>query len=282
VQDNPNFNVNDEFGTSIRVCTDPTDPTCQTRVILRQPAVLINYNQNSFLEVAESALYAVTASFANTASLAVLALSASNATAVEYINVLNKPTLISSSTQVELENISGTAFGNNNFIFPQDLSVLGSLNAQTLIISSSALYSSGSTKFGDSIGDTHQFTGSLSVNSNINAASITGSFKGDGSQLTGLVATGLVANLRISGSTGSDVLSLLTDTLSVLGTNGVTAVVTDNTLTINIPLGIVSSSEQITTLLPSGVVSSSAQATTWTVATASLAVTASYMNGGYY
>jgi len=65
--DNPDFNVNDEFGASIRVCTDPTDPTCQTRVILRQPAVLINYGQIPIPDVAESALFAVSASIASAA-----------------------------------------------------------------------------------------------------------------------------------------------------------------------------------------------------------------------
>ena len=70
--------------------------------------------------------------------------------------------------------------------------------------------------------------------------SFTGSFKGDGSQLTGLVT-----DLRISGSTGNDTLSLLTDTLTITGSNGVTAVVTDNKVTIGIPTGTVSASSQV-------------------------------------
>ena len=70
--------------------------------------------------------------------------------------------------------------------------------------------------------------------------SFTGSFKGDGSQLTGLVT-----DLRISGSTGSDTLSLLTDTLALSGSNGVTTVVTNNTVTIGIPTGTVSASSQV-------------------------------------
>jgi len=49
----------------------------------------------------------------------------------------------------------------------------------------------------------------------------------------------------ISGSTGSDTVNLLTDTLSVLGSNGVTTVVTDNTLTVGIPAGTVSASSQV-------------------------------------
>jgi hypothetical protein len=168
--DNPNFNVNDEFGAFVGFCPDPSDPTLQTRVIIRKPAYYINVDQTPILDVAESAIRANTASLAFTSSVSILALSASNAAAVEYISVLNKPTLVSSSTQIQLSNISGTTFGNYNFTFPQDVSVLGTLRAQTLVISSSALYSSGSTKFGDSLDDTHQFTGSLTVFGSISGA----------------------------------------------------------------------------------------------------------------
>jgi trimeric autotransporter adhesin len=70
--------------------------------------------------------------------------------------------------------------------------------------------------------------------------SFTGSFRGDGSQLTGLVT-----DLRITGSTGTDTVSLLTDSLSLLGSNGVTTVVTNNTVTIGIPTGTVSASSQV-------------------------------------
>jgi hypothetical protein len=48
-----------------------------------------------------------------------------------------------------------------------DLTVLGSVNARQFnisVISSSILFQSGSTKFGDTSDDTHQFTGSVSIN----------------------------------------------------------------------------------------------------------------------
>lgn len=104
--------------------------------------------------------------------------------------------------------------------------------------------------------------------------SFSGSFVGDGSGLSGIAST-----LSFSGSTsGNDTLNLKTETLIFSGSNGITATVTDNTVTFaapegtvtssaqinytglqNIPVGIVSSSAQVTTLLPPGSVSSSGQ-----------------------
>jgi hypothetical protein len=95
------------------------------------------------------------------------------------------------------------------------------------------------------------FTGSAEISGSLYVfgGTISGSFVGDGSGLTGLVT-----DLRISGSTGSDVVSLISDDLTFAGTNGVTTTVTNNTVTIGIP---------------EGTVSSSAQAVDWTVASAS-------------
>lgn len=78
-----------------------------------------------------------------------------------------------------------------------DLEVQGTASFNVLVTtyeSSSIIYSSGSTKFGDTIDDTHQFTGSISLSgSNVDftqstgvSGSFSGSFVGDGSQLTGI------------------------------------------------------------------------------------------------
>jgi len=84
-------------------------------------------------------------------------------------------------------------------------------------------------------------TGSLFVTAAVSASSFTGSFQGDGSQLTGIAST-----LAISGSTsGTDVVNLKTEALTFSGSNGITATVTDNTVTFTAPAGTVSSSAQI-------------------------------------
>ncbi len=86
-------------------------------------------------------------------------------------SVLNYiPVIVSQSSQIELNNISGSTFANTNFTFPQDLVVQGKLTAQefhTELISSSIIYESGSTKFGDTLDDTHQFTGSVYISGSI-------------------------------------------------------------------------------------------------------------------
>ena len=83
------------------------------------------------------------------------------------------------------------------------------------------------------------FIGPVTVASGA-TGSFSGSFSGDGSQLSGLVT-----DLRISGSTGSDTINLLTDDLSILGSNGITTTITDNTITVNLPLGAVTASSQV-------------------------------------
>ena len=66
-----------------------------------------------------------------------------------------------------------------------DLTVLGAVNAKQFnisIISSSVLFESGSSKFGNTSDDIHSFTGSVQVTGSVTATS----FVGDGSGLTGL------------------------------------------------------------------------------------------------
>ena len=68
----------------------------------------------------------------------------------------------------------------------------------------------------------------LATLTNVTASgSFSGSFKGDGSLLTGIAST-----LAFSGSTGNDTLNLKTEALLVTGSNSISAAVTNNTITI--------------------------------------------------
>ena len=81
--------------------------------------------------------------------------------------------------------ISGSALVTN------DLTILGAVNARQFnisVISSSVLFESGSSKFGNTSDDIHSFTGSVQISG---SQTITGSvtattFVGDGSGLTGI------------------------------------------------------------------------------------------------
>jgi hypothetical protein len=76
-----------------------------------------------------------------------------------------------------------------------DLTVLGTVNARQFnisIISSSVLFESGSSNFGNSTDDVHSFTGSVQIDGAITAST----FVGDGSGLTGLVVDLSTAQLN--------------------------------------------------------------------------------------
>ncbi len=118
-------------------------------------------------------------------------------------------------------------FGNS-VTMTGSLVVTGFIETQelrTTYISSSILYRSGSTKFGDELGDTHSFTGSLSVSGSI---SVPGSGLVSGSsQITYSGLSGVPSGI-ISGSA-------------------------------QLPSGVISGSAQVISSLPSGTVSGSAQ-----------------------
>ena len=60
------------------------------------------------------------------------------------------------------------------------------------------------------------------------SGSFTGSFKGDGSGLTGIAS-----QLSFSGTSGTDTLNLKTETLTINGSDGIATSVTDNTITVS-------------------------------------------------
>lgn len=79
----------------------------------------------------------------------------------------------------------GTTTISGSQIVTSDLTVLGQVNARQFnisIISSSVLYESGSSNFGNSSDDIHTFTGSLQITGSVTASY----FVGDGSGLTNL------------------------------------------------------------------------------------------------
>jgi hypothetical protein len=126
---------------------------------------------------------------------------------VQYSNVADKPSgIVSSSVQVRGYNVFATT-GSNQFDGSQSvtgsLTVTGQVIAQTLNVqevTSSIVFSSGSNRFGNSLGNTQQFTGSVSV---------TGSLTSNGA-LTGTNA--IFSSLEVFDNSNSGILKLSRDT----------------------------------------------------------------------
>ena len=96
-----------------------------------------------------------------------------------YASLTGTPTLVSASSQVALNALTGTTFSNNSFYFPIDLRVEGNLTAQqiyTEYVSSSVIYESGSSKFGDTTDDVMSVTGSIKVLGGSISGSMVGMF----------------------------------------------------------------------------------------------------------
>ena len=157
--------------------------------------------------------------------------------------------VVSSSAQT-IKNLAGTniisssaqrsvlGLGINDSPTFTNLTLTGDLTARQLIISSSVInvtqsFSSGSNIFGNDMLDTHQFTGSVYV-----TGSVYGTFVGDGSGLTNLVAAG-----TLSSSQQIQNFGFITSS--------------DWNQLVNKPSGIVSSSSQV--LFGTGIISSSNQ-----------------------
>jgi hypothetical protein len=87
---------------------------------------------------------------------------------------------------------------------------------QTLLVTSSIIFESGSTKFGDTADDTHQFTGSLSVLGNVSSSV---GFSGSGANITNSPNSGLVnSSVTVNGTAislgGSGTVTAAAGTLS--------------------------------------------------------------------
>ena len=80
--------------------------------------------------------------------------------------------------QIASGSVSASISPDNGFRVNTDVYIDGTLTAKEIhtdYVTSSVLYQSGSTKFGDTSDDNHLFTGSVLVNGNVSATSITGS-----------------------------------------------------------------------------------------------------------
>ena len=171
---------------------------------------------------------------------------------------LNSFTSSATTRLNSIEGVSGSyaTTGSNQFkndqVITGSLTVTGFIDAQelrTTYISSSILYRSGSTKFGDELSDNHSFTGSLLVSGTISVPGsnlVSGSsqvlngsgvFSGSAQLPSGIVSSSAqtIANLpsgTVSGSVQVDVMSTTNIArLATTGSNVFTGALTGTTAT---------------------------------------------------
>jgi hypothetical protein len=138
----------------------------------------VSASLKTFATDADTALSASLAVDITTNASDIISVSSSAASdiATNVVNIGSNTTKITS-----LEAVTGSyaTTGPNQFVGDQnitgDLTVTGTITAQEFhseFISSSIIYESGSTKFGDTADDNHDFTGSLRVSGSITAIDI--------------------------------------------------------------------------------------------------------------
>jgi hypothetical protein len=181
--------------------------------------------------------------------------SGSVATEITALNATTASLLNYTASQNSRNGTYATT-GSNTFSGIQtvnsNLVVTGSITAQTLVVqtvTSSVSFVTGSTKFGAVIGNTHQFTGSVSVSGSVTATS----FAGSGANLTSIPNAAL-NNSTISGIALGNNLATLTIGTGLSGTSyngstGVTISMTNTSFfigTTSISLGRTSATQTLT------------------------------------
>ena len=145
---------------------------------------------------------------------------------------------------------TGSSFHKGNTSIDGNLTVTGRITGEEYhneFVSSSIVYKSGSTQFGNSLDDTHVFSGSVDIHTSLRATSITSSqdFKVGGNMTVdgNLTAAGVTssAGLRVSG--GSSIIIGSTFQVGDLNVNGATSITGD----LNVSGGITGSDIQTTT-----------------------------------
>lgn len=166
---------------------------------------------------------------------------------VPFANITGKPTLISGSSQVLIDNVTGfTDFSSSvdsrldaldgTFATDADLTALSSSAHTQRVAIETTLAGDISTNASDI---TSLSSSAATANSNL-SSSLDTAYKAADTALSASIATtisNLSSTLTISGSTGNDTVNLVNDSLSVVGTAGeIETTVTNN----QIQVGIVS------------------------------------------
>ena len=139
--------------------------------------------------------------------------------------------IIVSGSDAHLAAITSSILTNNNILVAGTGGALESsgitYDGSTFVLGSSIITSTGATS--------------------ILSGSFSGSFKGDGSELTGLPTS-----LDIAGNTGTDTIDLLNDTFTIDGGTSLTATVTNNQVSIGVDNGGITETQLNTSVAGTG------------------------------
>ena len=127
--------------------------------------------------------------------------------------VFGNPTTYSYTGISGSVNITGSLTTNGNVTVNGDMSVLGTLTAQeikTTYVSSSIIFESGSTRFGDTTDDTHERTGSVNITGSLNLNGYEITEISNDSGLTDASSTTLVTEAALSGFSAAEVSTVQT------------------------------------------------------------------------
>ena len=227
--------------------------TAGTASVADRATLLSNLATSSFADLASDARTSDSASVAARATLLSADATASYADLAGTVhdgNITNAKIADTTIANAKLVNDSVTLGTTEATLGTTITSIVGleNISAATgtfvyqIFESSSTIITSGSNIFGNDENDIQQFTGSIlqtgsmviSGSLDVAVGTISGSFRGDGSGLTGLAT-----NLTVDGDTGTQDVSLIDDDLQVLGTankitTAITKVGTDVKVTLNL------------------------------------------------
>ena len=149
------------------------------------------------------------------------------------INISGSVTATSKITSPEFSGSFSGSFqgdGSNLTGIASTLALSGSTGNDLVNLKTDALKITGSVNNVDVAVTNNQAAISVSQNLTLSNVNLTGSFKGDGSNLTGIAST-----LALSGSTGNDLVNLKTDALTITGSaRNIDVAITDNKAAITV------------------------------------------------
>jgi len=140
--------------------------------------------------------------------------SSNNTASLHQVLAESASYVVSTNTGSFLQNSDTASF--STLVVQGDITTSGSITAQsfnTEIVSSSVIFASGSTRFGDTIDDSHNMTGSLFVSGNITFdTNLTGSITSTGS--FGRLETDTISVVNSPFASGSDLHQILAESSS--------------------------------------------------------------------